>query len=594
MLGPIFVREWRTLPRKSGHYVLRTAYLGALWVVALTAWQLTLGWGRHATLGDTARFGQLLFQVLAYVQLTLLPFLSALLVVEAIAQEKDRRTFLLLLLTDLRAHEIVLGKLVGALLPVGMLLLGSVPVLALLLLLGGVEPVQVAGVLLILAATTVAAGSLGGLMALWRDQSFPAIALTLLSVALYLCGVQALRLVVALPALHEWLDPLGALQSVLDPPRALGPSLVPALRFALAMMLLSAGLNGVGMWRLRAWNPRGEPVQQRERPEEEDDKERGRSHAAPGPVRPVWANPILWREVRTRAYGRRPLLIKTAYFLAFTLLCVYAFTLNGPGRRVPFAAAYGLVPAAILSLLLVSAQAVSSITRERDLNSLDLLLVTDLTPREFIFGKLGGIVINTLAYLLPPLLLAGVYAARGLLASAPPGRPEDVDAVRNGQALVCVTGTLLVLAAFTMVLGLHVGLRTEDSRTAVVHVLATVFFLSVGTLVCIGLIVLSGRFEYQWLSFLVFLGTGVGGLWWVLNGEWSSRMLTIASWVCPFALFYAILNVLIGKPGTEESSEPWLPFMVIAGAFGLAIAAMLVPLLSEFDLALGRTGGKNE
>jgi hypothetical protein len=33
---------------------------------------------------------------------------------------------------------------------------------------------------------------------------------------------------------------------------------------------------------------------------------------------------------------------------------------------------------------------------------------------------------------------------------------------------------------------------------------------------------------------------------------------------------------------------------VIAGAFGFALAAMLVPLLSEFDVALGRTTAGGE
>ncbi len=35
-------------------------------------------------------------------------------------------------------------------------------------------------------------------------------------------------------------------------------------------------------------------------------------------------------------------------------------------------------------------------------------------------------------------------------------------------------------------------------------------------------------------------------------------------------------------------------FLVILGAFGFAIAAMLVPLISEFDVALGRTTGGAE
>jgi hypothetical protein len=34
--------------------------------------------------------------------------------------------------------------------------------------------------------------------------------------------------------------------------------------------------------------------------------------------------------------------------------------------------------------------------------------------------------------------------------------------------------------------------------------------------------------------------------------------------------------------------------VAIAGAFGFAVAAMLVPLISEFDVALGRTTGGGE
>ena len=105
---------------------------------------------------------------------------------------------------------------------------------------------------------------------------------------------------------------------------------------------------------------------------------------------------------------------------------------------------------------------------------------------------------------------------------------------------------------------------------------------------------ISGRFEYQWGSFVFFVAAGVGGLWWVLNGDRPSTALLVASWACPFAMFYSVLKVLIGKPGVEESSDPFMPFLVILAAFGFTIAAMLVPLLSEFDLALGRTGGGNE
>ena len=44
----------------------------------------------------------------------------------AVSLEKDRRTFILLLITDLRSYEIVLGKLFGSLLQIGLLLAGVV------------------------------------------------------------------------------------------------------------------------------------------------------------------------------------------------------------------------------------------------------------------------------------------------------------------------------------------------------------------------------------------------------------------------------------------------------------------------------------
>ena len=258
--------------------------------------------------------------------------------------------------------------------------------------------------------------------------------------------------------------------------------------------------------------------------------------------------------------------------------------------HLSFAAAYGLIPVGVLSLLLVTAQATTAITSERDTGALDLLLVTDLTPHEFIFGKLLGILYNTKEYLLPPLLLAGVYGYLGCLATPPAGHPELAGPM-NAAALLCVLGGAMVLLAFAGVLGVHVALRTTNSQVAVVHALGTIFFLTIGTLVCIALILINGQFEYQWLSFVFFLLAGVGGLWYVLSGDRPSPALTWASWVCPLGVLYTVMNVLVARPGSQESADPLIPFVVIVGAFSFTIAAMLVPLLSEFDVAMGRTSG---
>jgi ABC-type transport system involved in multi-copper enzyme maturation permease subunit len=604
LLGPIFAREWLTLPRRPGHYVARSVFLGFLWVLALTAWQMTVGWSQPATLGDNAHFGLLVFQLLTQVQLALLVFFAALSAAGSVTQEKDRRTFVLLLLTDLRNYEIVLGKLFGSLLQIFLLLAGSIPILALLLLLGGVAPGQLVQAIVVLAATALVTGSLGLLVALWRDKTFQSLALTVLFLVLYFCLVRGLGIVPrmtggalgeeTLAVCQQWLDPFEALQSVVEPrsPQA-APVVAPAYGYAGVMVLVSVLLNFWGILRLRVWNPSGEPIVQRERPEDLEEKDRSLAHAAPGAVRRVWSNPILWREIVTRAYGRRPLLVKLAYGLVLALVCYYVLAPIWTAEKMSWAAAQGLVPVGILSLLLISAQAVTAITSERDTGALDLLLVTDLTPSEFIFGKLGGIVYNTKEFLIPPLALTLVYAWNGLLATPPRLHPEML-AGKNTEAALCVIGGAVVLLSFAIVLGVHVALRVDVSRVAIVHTLGTVFFLSVGTLVCIYLILINGRFEYQWTSFILFFVVAIGGLWWVLSGNRPSPALNLTCWLCPFAVWYSVTTVLVAKPGSTESADPLIPFLVIAAAFGFTVGAMLVPLLSEFDVALGRTQREGE
>ena len=114
MLGPVFNREAITLPRRPRHYALRAIYVTALLILMCTAWMLLAGTQVIDDIGDLARFGVTLFQIVAPLQLALIMFLAAFGTASSISQEKDRRTILLLLLTRLSNHELVLGKLIAA------------------------------------------------------------------------------------------------------------------------------------------------------------------------------------------------------------------------------------------------------------------------------------------------------------------------------------------------------------------------------------------------------------------------------------------------------------------------------------------------
>ena len=592
MLGPIFMRELVTVPRRAGHYAGRAALIGLLTILGITTWQATVSFSRDATLGEAAAFGLLLFQIVAFVQLLLTLFFATVSAAGAVSQEKDRRTFILLLLTDMRDYEIVLGKMLGALLPITIQLLVTAPVLAMLLLLGGIDPEQVLQAVLVLGASAIAAGSLGGLIALWRERTFQALALSVLFLVLYVCLSQALGVLGPVLApqtdwirVQAWLDPFVTMQAVLGPPAGGWDGLAPAYGFVLVMLGWCALLNGIGIWKLRKWNPSGEPIMQREGPQEAIDtdeslelEKRAKAHAAPGKARQVWQNPVLWREVRTYAYGRRPLLVKLAFGVVFSLILYFAVSeLNRPGGRPAFAAAYGLVPVAVLSLLLVSAQAATSITSERDGGALDVLLVTDISPKEFVFGKIIGVLYNCKEYLIPPLLVAIFYGVRGALAHSPASAGSSGMLEANFGPLVAIFGSLVVLFGFVIVLGIHVSLRTPSSRLAIANTLGTVFFLSVGTLISIYLIVINGgSFANQWVSFISFLVLGIGGLLYVLSADRPSRPSRWQRHVrlrCFTAWCGVDRQARNGRIGGSASVP------LSRELFGLAVAAMLVPLL---------------
>ena len=317
LAGPIFHREALTTPRQLRHFLLRSGYIAALVMLMYTAAQVTFGWQQIRTVGAMARFGHLVFQVFSIVQLSLVLFFALLFTAGNIAQEKDRRTLILLLMTDMRDHELVLGKLWSSLLNVGVLLGVSLPAFVLVHALGGVTLSQILWSLALCAATAFAAGSWGALVAFWREKTFQTLAVGVLGLVLF-WGVIKFAVAVAggETPIGQWLaifDPYHTLFVLLSPlsyQSGLEPIQVSATAPVAAMFGLGVVLNLLTILRLRVWNPSRFIYTQTD--EEEEESEAGIRKAA---ARNVWANPVIWREIRTRAYGRKVIFIKLAYFV---------------------------------------------------------------------------------------------------------------------------------------------------------------------------------------------------------------------------------------------------------------------------------------
>src|SRR3954451_8407122 len=117
----------------------------------------------------------------------------------------------------------------------------------------------------------------------------------------------------------------------------------------------------------------------------------------------------------TRAYGTKPLIIKACYVSLFALGAGFFLSL-AQGLENPLGTQLCLIPVglAILSLVLINAQGVTALTTERDTGALDLLLVTELSPGDFIYGKLYGILYNSKEMVALPVALGLWFAVTGV------------------------------------------------------------------------------------------------------------------------------------------------------------------------------------
>jgi ABC-type transport system involved in multi-copper enzyme maturation permease subunit len=616
LIGPIFTRELITAPRRPQHFVYRGVYGLALFVLMYTAWLVLAGTQIVRSVGDMAKFGATFFTLAASLQLAVMTFLAALRSASAVAQEKDKKTMVLLLMTRLSNHEVVLGKLLASLLDIFVMLATAAPIFMLLTLFGGVSILQVVRVFLVTLATVLVAGSVGSTIALAREKTFQALAMTVLVVVIWIGVWEAVAILssqrpiggIPLPAIAAAGSPLRAILIAADPYRETLPLFAAADTWYVAVALVLAALmNAVAIVKLRVWNPGRELLPQTQMDavsiwtidEEQDLAVQGTSQSEGGKTqeataseaaraghvdarrrkidqksREVWDNPVLWREMRTWAYGRKVLLIKAVYWLLFAMaLAALVSTIQSgaayarASETIVPAAAQPLAPFFLVSLVIVNALAVTSITNERDGGSLELLLVTDLSPKEFLLGKMCGVAYVTWETLALPLILCLVLWVAGGL---------------TFENLVYLIAGLIVMDLFVITLGVHCGMNYANSKSAIGVSLGSVFFLFLGVVtLLLFMISFSSSFQTQLTPFLAFVVSGSVGLFVMLGYRNPSQAIGWASLLLPFGTFFAITNFLVGHLAVA--------FLVIAGIYSLTTAAMLVPALDAFDFAMGRT-----
>ncbi len=595
MIGPIFQRELTTLPRRGKHFASRVVFAMMLFAIICTTWLLLAGLQPVQNPGDLARFGVLIFQLIAPFQLIVLLFMAALAGTIAVSHEKDKQTLILLLMTSQTNTEMVLGKIGAGLLATMNAFFASLPIVFSVTLLGGVSLEQVFSCTWVTFCALIVSATLGTTIALWREKTFQSLTVTMLIIALWLAMSEVIasgKLGFVDPGIAKLLSPLRAIVDVTQPiaSESVLPFWLPggnAMLSGIVLLGIALALALLSIRMLRIWNPSRERRSGNFEAEQSDGAvetglpvgtqlQPAKSWKSRAPRR-VWNNPVLWREMRTWAYGRKVLLIRLAY-LAFGLMValgIRQFVLNGlaiqettyQDELVPTTVTL-LAPFFVLSLIIINALAVNSVTNERDGGALDLLLVTEITPREFLFGKICGVMYVTKEMVIAPLLLCFYLWAQSAMTT---------------ENLIFTLITLIVMDLFVTMLGIHCGMIYSQSRAAIGTSLGTVFFLFLGVATCMLIMLMfRGSFGRQLAPFLfIILGGGIG-LYVALGNRNPSPAITISAFLLPFLTFFAITSFIL-------RDQELAVFSVVSLSYSFATAAMMIPALSEFDFAFGRS-----
>ena len=462
--NPMVVRIVEGGSRRRQHMLVRMGYLGLL--VGLVVLGLLSGGGllaENVSLNTLARNGAQLFRWIAYGQVIGVCLLSPLFMAGAIASEQSGKTYNILLTTPLSNLQVVLGSLLGRLFFVLTLLLSGLPLFAVVLVFGGVRTGSVLEAFGVAACTAVLVGSVAVTLSVLRAGGRKAVFVFVIAIATYLIGAYLLdRLLIreldTVPY-TTWLTawhPLLVLESsmltgsyrppppeVLSGHSALGAFFLgrPFAAFAAWTLGLSVLLVlgcavilrrvGQGEWVL--WGKMKKRLR----------IDGGEHRHAP---REVTGNPVAWREAKTRGKLASAILARGGFAVlglsaAVGLTWAYhvgALPTNLPAPANSASSSPFLTPAEVFhrgltALLVVEIALVclvaiymsaGCVSREREDGTLDILLTTPLTPKQYVWGKLRGLVRFLGVMIAVPvvtLLGVGIYAWVVRLQGGPQG-----------------------------------------------------------------------------------------------------------------------------------------------------------------------------
>ncbi len=483
--NPILLRVVHGASRRVRHLWIRVTYLTALLSVVLFSLVASMS-GQSSSLTELAKSASQTFMWASITQLSLMCFLAPVFTASAITQERDAQTFNILLSTPLTSAQIVFGSLMSRLYFVLMLLVAGLPIFLMTMVYGGVTTQQVFESFVLSGSTAILTGALAIFIAMTRAGTRNTIFSFYLIIGLYLLAGYLLgqwpnTWVDASPLnlsgqRMSWLTPLHpflaldvSLNRIYPPPYSHLANYSSLSRFALAYpattyviwtTLLALLMTVLSIFFVRRGIKTGEPTVVSRLFQRFSKKTYGDKTRTP---RTVWSNPVAWREAKTQKGSSA--LMRWSLILGGLAGAIVLFVYHAKGtfsatQIRPWLAALVVVQFA-LALLIATNTAATSMTKEKESKTMDIMLTTPVTSKYILWGKLRGLVSFAAPLLIGPVLVLMGFGLYGLGSSAPPAVWLE-----TGFELAAM---LTIYTACACVIGLRISLASKRNMTAIMY-----------------------------------------------------------------------------------------------------------------------------
>jgi ABC-type transport system involved in multi-copper enzyme maturation permease subunit/uncharacterized RDD family membrane protein YckC len=457
--GPIFGKELRVTSRRKRTYALRVAYLALLLLAMLWAYTVTRnrsygGGGVAQQTAQQAALGHGFFLAFCVFCIGSMGFIGPVLTANGIGAERLAKTLPVLLMTPITAWQVVSGKLLSRALTALTLIGLSLPVLALVRLLGGVDLNVMLAALAVAVSYMLATAALGLFYSLFVNRAAVVILLSYGTLGVLYAMLPAVliglfRIERTLPGgktgafelLFAINPPFWAVSPVEAQPMAIGMSVwgycvAVQLGMATVLVLVTAVLlrrqfRAAGEGDAPAVGgafeavplpvrpvasatpPTSPPTPAAERPGPLDyrsgpatqpptwgqaDGDRPDEPRAPVVfpgrraklARPVSDNPVLWREVRRPLFGKVWQRVLAVCLVVGAVGLFYAMLAEHDSLKRAGPHMAFAVVFCGLWWLVSAVHSATAISQEKESDTWTLLLTTPLTGRQVVFGKAAG------------------------------------------------------------------------------------------------------------------------------------------------------------------------------------------------------------